>query len=196
MFEEQVHRREVSKTGGVLERRVTGPIVRTDQVGTGSDQLSDGFGIAGAGGRNECRELWIDGLRRSVILDLDTEVGALVDPGAEDSDLLIWERTSGRHLQAAVAVDEPTDKFAFGAVARDDDRAIIAAPQSVLPLVEAEAGLLGVFAVTGVALLGEDRLDVLFEVDFSVRGWWELGLTERQGQHDKEKCTAHCSLLQ
>ena len=183
MVEEQVHRHDVSKTGGVLERRVTGPIVRTDQVGIG-DQPSNGFRIARASGRNECRELWIDRLRRSVILDLNAEIGALVDPGAEDSDLLIWETTGGRHLQAAVAIDEPADKFAFGAVAWDDDRAIIAAPQCVLPLVEAEAGLLGVFAVTGVAFLREDRLDILFEVDFPVGGLWQLGLTERQGQRD------------
>ena len=59
------------------------------------------------------------GLRGRLVLDLNTEVGALIDPGAKDSDLLIGERTGGRHLQSAVAVHQPADEFAVGAIARD-----------------------------------------------------------------------------
>jgi hypothetical protein len=43
VFEEQLHGREVAKAGGVLERRVTGPVVRIDQFGAGGDQLLGGF---------------------------------------------------------------------------------------------------------------------------------------------------------
>ena len=179
MFKEQFHRREIAKAGGVLERHGTRQIVRVDESGAGADQPFHGFGVAGADGRDQRRELRIDGFRRGVILDLNAEIGTLVDPGAEDSDLLIRERTGGRHLQSAVTIDEPANEFAFGAAARNDDWAIIAAAERILALVEAESGLLGFFAMAGVAFLREDRLDVLLEVDLPVGGRWQLGLSER-----------------
>ena len=144
-------------------------VVRIDELGIGGDQLPDGLGIAGADGRDERREFGIDRLRRGFFLDLDAELGALVDPGAENSDLFIGERAGGRHLQAAVAIHEAADEFACGAVARDDHRAVIAAAERVLALVEPKAGLLDVFAVAGVALLRKQRLDIFFVVDFPSR---------------------------
>ena len=40
-------------------------------------------------------------------------------------------------------------------------------------------GLLDHLAVAGIAFLGKDGLDVLFEIDFSVSGWWEIGRGKR-----------------
>src|SRR5262249_23306380 len=144
------------------------------------DQLLDRASIIRAHGRYEIRYFGIDGFRGSVFLYLDTEVGPLIDPGAQDSDLVFGERTSRRHLQSAVAVHQAPDKLAFRALARNDNRPVVTAPKGVLALVEPKAGLLHFVTVAGVTLLGKDRLHIFFEVNLDVGGRGELGLSGRQ----------------
>src|SRR5439155_17256385 len=52
--------------------------------------------------------------------------------------------------------------------AGDDHVAIIAAPKRILPLVQAQAGLLLFGPVAGMAFLGEDGPYVLLEIDLDV----------------------------
>jgi hypothetical protein len=84
------------------------------------------------------------------------------------------EWSGRRHLEAAVTINEALDELAFGGVADVDHRAVIAAPKSVLTLVETKSGLLDFIAVAGVAFLGEDGLDVFFEINFPIGGRGEI----------------------
>ena len=61
------------------------------------------------------------------------------------------------------------DELALGALAGDDDGTVVAAAHGVLPLVEAQSGLLNFVAMAREAFLLEERADVSLEVDF--RRW-------------------------
>ena len=116
--------------------------------------------------RDDRRDFRIDGLRRrSLRPDLGPEVCALIDPRSQDADLVIRQRTGRRHLQSAVTVHEPLDQFAVGAVARRDDRSVVAAAQRGLPQVEAQTRLLRLRSVTRVTVLREDRPHVGVVID-------------------------------
>ena len=51
------------------------------------------------------------------------------------------------------------------------------AAQRCLAAIESQPRLLRFFAVTGVTLLFEQRLNVFDEIDLAVGGWWELSLS-------------------
>src|SRR5260370_41635357 len=96
--------------------------------------------------------------------DLDIgEVAALVDPGSQDSDIGGRERSSGRHLHTSFGAGDAQDQFAFRALAGHDDRAVITAAESILPLVQTESGLLLARTVAAQAVGLEDRFDVAVE---------------------------------
>ena len=92
-----------------------------------------------ASGGNQRSELRIHRRQGLIVLDLNTKIGALIDPCPQHSDLLIGQRTGGRHLQPTVPVHKPTNEFAGGAIARVYHRAVVAATQGVLPLVQPQA---------------------------------------------------------
>ena len=105
--------------------------------------------------------------------------GALIDPGAQDSDVFRRQRTGWRHLHSTVSAYQPQDQLALGALAGDDDGAVVATAQSVLPLVEPKSRLLLFGAVAGVTLCGQNRLHVLIKVHLHVGGGWQLAAKER-----------------
>src|SRR5262249_28608742 len=106
------------------------------------DELFDCFGIRGADGRNEGCQLRVHRLGGRLLLDFDPEVRALVYPGAQEPDLIIRERTGRRHLESAIAIDQPADELTAGAVAGNDYRPVVAAAEGGLAAVEPEPCLL------------------------------------------------------
>ena len=78
----------------------------------------------------------VDGPRRCLGDDVGAEFGALIDPGAQNADVVGVKCARWRHLQAPVAVDQPPDEFAVRAFARDDHGAVVAAAQCVLAKVQ------------------------------------------------------------
>src|SRR5262249_61922584 len=68
--------------------------------------------------------------------DVCAKLYALIDPGAQQSNFIVGERPSRRHLQAAITVHDAADQLAGGAVSHFDDGAVIAAAQSILTQVK------------------------------------------------------------
>ena len=90
----------------------------------------------------------------------------LVDPGAEEADLLGGEPVPlGRHDQVGLGGRDADDQLALGALPRDDRRPLQPAAERRRPVVEPEVGLLLLRAVAGEAVRRQDRPDVPFEVD-------------------------------
>jgi len=193
--EETLHGFDVAEAGGVVEEGGSGAVVGVDEFGVGGEKLRGGGQIFGADGRDECGELGVHRDRGRLSGDLDAEVSSLVDPGAEDADFVIGKWAGRGHLEATIAVDKTENEFAASAVSGHDDGAVIAAAHGVLPFIESETGLLGVVTVAGVTLLGKDRLDFLFEVDFVCGGRGELGVGEsRDRDEQEERRDAHMCL--
>ena len=74
-------------------------------------------------------------------------------------------------------LDQPADLGLAG----DDDRTDFAALEDELARIEAEAGLLFLLAVTFIAMIGQDRTDLLFE-ELQLRGRGGLGGGRRDGE--------------
>ena len=91
----------------------------------------------------------------------------LVDPGPEGGDLVGGQRLVLRgHPLLRVAARDTTDELALGTVARPDGLdAAAAPPQGRRLLVEAQAGLLLLRPVAGVAARLEDRPDIRGIID-------------------------------
>ena len=175
----------------MVERGGAGGVLGGGEV----ELFLDRGGVAVADGCQETGEFGGDGRGRGVLFNFDAEVDSLVDPGAEYADFFGGKGAGGGHLHAAVAADNAFDEFAGGAVARVDDDAVIAAAHGVLALVEAEARLLDVFAVAGVALGGEDGFDVFFVVNFDGCGGRESRLGGEGEQGCQEEGGAHARTI-
>ena len=92
---------------------------------------------------------------------------SLIDPGSKDGDLVGGQPISLRgHPLFRVEARDATDELALGTVAGPDDLdAVAAAPEGRRLLVEAQAGLLLLRPVAGVAARLEDRPDVPGVID-------------------------------
>ena len=105
-------------------------------------------------------------------------VRASVDPRAELRDLVARERLTifarRRHLRLAVELRDEMQQAALGAFAGDDHRAGITALERALAQVEAQSALLFLDAVTLLAVLCEQRLDVAHEIHRPARGGRQL----------------------
>ncbi len=156
---------ERTKSGRVVQQRRASPIRRRQQIRGFLQQFFDGGAGSRPDGRDQGRELRIERRRRGFSGDIVAEVRALIDPRAQQADFGDGQFGFRRHHIAAVAVDELVDEPALRALPGHNDRAIIAAAERVLPEVESEAGLLLAVAVALVAVLLEQRLDVLEVVD-------------------------------
>src|ERR1051326_187187 len=99
-------------------------------------------------------------------------VRALVNPGAEQTDLFTGERVAllGHAGQVLFASGHGLDEEALRAVARHEEGSGVAAFEGSGFLIEAEAGLLFFRAVTFVTSVGQDRLDVFGEINFADGG--------------------------
>src|SRR5438045_783391 len=114
-------------------------------------------------------ELWIGGIGLR-------PKRALVDPRAQDGDLFFGERVAfGGHLAVGIEAGDILDERAVSAALGDNGDAIVAAGKSGSGDIEPVTALLFLLAVTGVAVLGEDGLDVFDEVNGAIEGWRELG---------------------
>ena len=102
---------------------------------------------------------------------------ALVDPAPENANLFGRKGIALlRHPgQLVMRAGGEMDNQALGAVARDHRRAVISTLQSVGLQIEAQSGLLLFRSVTLVTAIGQQRLDVLREIDRSRRHRWQLG---------------------
>ena len=94
-------------------------------------------------------------------------------PLREVSDLAGGELlVLGRHLEIRVGVADSFDEETFPGVAGNDGRAGVAALEQTFERIEVKPALelLGLRAVAGVAVLGEQRTDFGFE-EGEVGGW-------------------------
>jgi hypothetical protein len=154
-IEKKFHSRERTEPGGVMERRRACQVLRLNQGGVRSEKLRNGASISGTDSGNDSGELWIERLGWSFVDNIDEELGALIDPGTQESDLVFGERTSGRHLHSAVATYKTSNQFTVGAFAGNDDGPVVTATQCVLSAIETKAGLLNIVSMATVALLLE-----------------------------------------
>ena len=99
-------------------------------------------------------------------------LGALLDPAAEDRDLIGGEvrlfAGRGRHVLVGVGRGDPLDERAFVGLAGNDGRVAAEIGGGSVAEVEAQIGLamLGVGSVAIKAVAREDGSDVLVEADF------------------------------
>ena len=93
--------------------------------------------------------------------------------------LLVFAR-HGIHVRRFDVIDR-LDQPADLGLAGDDDRTDFAALEDELARIEAEAGLLFLLAVTFIAMIGQDRTDLLFE-ELQLRGRGGLGGGRRDGE--------------
>src|SRR5262249_33883112 len=94
--------------------------------------------------------------------------GPLIDPGAEQADLLGRERLArpfGRHLVVLVEAGGITDQAALGALARHDRRPAVTPGHRAIFDVQRQAALLFLRAVAAIAVPRQDRRDVAGIVD-------------------------------
>src|SRR5260370_17181296 len=119
-----------------------------------------------------------------LLADLNVgEVAALIDPGAEDSDIGGGKRSGGRHLQTGLGAGDAQDQLALGAPAGHDDGSIVAAAEGVLPLIQPETGLLLPRAMAAKAVGFENRFDVAIEVDLNPAPAGSFRCTPRGNHH-------------
>ena len=171
----------------MMQRRRSGMVPGIDQFGLGSDKRCDFLGVRPANCGEEGHGLRINRFGRGALLNLDTKLRALIDPGAKQTNLVVRKRSRRWHLQSAVTADDTTYELARAAVARNDYRAIITAAKSRLPAIEPKACLLHFGSMAGMALLGKQRLDVFFEIDLDLCGFRQFRLCGSQYREAKEK---------
>src|SRR5215469_9786396 len=94
-------------------------------------------------------------------------IGALIDPSSQQTDLFVREGIFllGHPRDVIARAGDGLDDEALGAFARNEERAGVAAFESGVFLIQTKASLLFLGAVTFVARVGEDGVDVLSEGD-------------------------------
>ena len=145
----------------MMQQRGPRRVSRGHQVTVGGDERGNGRPGAGAHGRDQRGQAGVDGLGWCFLGHVVPEIRTLVDPGPQHADLLRQQRARWWHLHAAIAVHQSTDQLALAALAGHDDRPVVAASKRVLPQIEAQARLLHLGAVAGVAVLRQQWLHVL-----------------------------------
>ena len=114
------------------------------------------------------------------VFDLDRRafrpIRSLVNPRAQQTDLFRRQPFALLRHQAVLALEtrDQMNHHAPLAFARDDDRPALTPSQSNIPGVPAQQRLLLFLAVTLVATLGEDGLNVFDEINFAGCGWRQL----------------------
>ena len=103
-----------------------------------------------------------------------TPFGALVDPATDGLDLFRSGPPLGRgwrHARHGFGMAHALVQAALGGVSRDDETVTAAICKGALACIEAQVGLAGVSvgSVASEAAVGEDRANVLLEVD---PRWW------------------------
>ena len=105
-----------------------------------------------------------------------------IDPRAEDADVARREwRAFARHEFAGHRAADVVDEAALGALAGNDDAAIVAAGEGFGFVIETQAVLLFGGAVTGVTFRGEQRLHVADEIHRAFGRGREFGGGKRVG---------------
>ena len=89
-----------------MQRRRAGRILRIEQVRDRQQSISRASRDRDAAQRRSPRPLSDRRASEELLADLGPEVRALIDPRAQNADLVIRQRPGRRHLHAAVAMDE------------------------------------------------------------------------------------------
>ena len=163
----------------------------------GQDEGVDGIvEFCGQGGGKLGRSGASQGLVRPVGLggaaDADPlgPLGPLVNPGTQQSHLGSGQQVAlGRHGDVWVEPADVADQQALGAFADRERHPAITSGQGVVTRVEPKTGLLLLGTVTADAVLGQQRFDVLVEID-GLLGWWRKlvlsGGCEGRAKQDKQ----------
>ncbi len=109
---------------------------------------------------------------------------ALINPCAHNSDLFRTQRLAFRghpHVRALQSRDELNHQT-LGAFAGNNRWSVFAAFERRALHVPAQLSFLFFLAVTFVAILREQRLDVLDEINLAGGGWRKFGGTQRDGE--------------
>jgi len=102
-------------------------------------------------------------------------IGALIDPGAEEADLVCGEALAFfGHDEIFLHARDGMDQQALGTFAGENRGAEFAALKSDLFVIETELGFLLFGSVATVAVLGEDWLDVFYEINVAFFGRWDV----------------------
>src|SRR5262249_25128252 len=172
LVDEQLYIGERPIAGGVMQGCRTAVILSLNHLWTGGDLPLDLRAISGTHRCDQRCDFGVYWTARLLCDDICAKFCSLVDPGAQQPDFIVGERPCRRHLQSAVAVHHAADQLACGAVSDFDYWAVVAPAQGILTQVKPQAGLLNVRPVAGVTFPSEQRLDVLFIVNFPGGGWW------------------------
>src|SRR5262249_21190798 len=118
---------------------------------------------------------------------------ALLDPAAENSDLLSGEFLAcvrGRHAVVGIGSGDALDQLAPGRLAGADGGTAVAVPESALASIEAQAGLAGLLigAVTLEAVLRQNGADIAVEVHAIARRQARVGQQMRHSQSQYTYC--------
>ena len=117
---------------------------------------------------------------------------ALIDPGAQQSDLVGGEVRAHRRHEFVAGPGDAQDEAALRALARDDVLAGGAPLEGGLLGIQAQAAHLLLRAVAGVAAFGEQRFDIAGEFDFGGGGRRQRrvgGVQRRKSQHNDKRPT-------
>ena len=125
--------------------------------------------------------------------------GALLDPGADEGDLLIAERrTAERHPHGRTGRGDALDDFALGRVAgyngEPPAQVLLGPGLSVKPQLREPLGIVG--AVAGIAFVRKDRPDIAIKLDNLGKGAVGRNLhlrTQRQTKQPEHDCRTRLS---
>ena len=113
---------------------------------------------------------------------------ALVDPGAEEADLLCGQAlTFFRHHLFGIDAGDKLNEQALGALAGEDGGTELTAFQGDGFGIESKFGFLFAGTVAAVATVGEDRLNLFNEVNLPGSRWRQFR-SQTRSLHPLKKC--------